>query len=83
MRKVAAGIGIMSFGLILSVSALLVAGMNVQETQGWNTAFGRFWQTAIDFGVLPLFIVGLAAALPGIALMLWGAFGKEERKNRR
>ena len=79
MKKIIAGIGFEITGMVMVICFALVTGMNIQNTTKWNTAIGKYWQTAINMGMLPICIIGIVLLTAGIAFSLWGVFSKSDQ----
>ena len=79
MKKIVAGIGFEITGMLMVICSTLVTSMNIQNTTEWSTKLGRYWQTALNMGMLPIFVVGFVLLLSGIAFSLWGVFSKSDK----
>ena len=79
MKKIIAGIGFEITGMLMVLCFALVTSMNMQNTTEWNTVLGKYWQTAINMGMLPICIIGIILLTAGIAFSLWGVFSKSDQ----
>lgn len=78
MKKIVAGIGFEITGVLMVIYSTLLASMNVENTTQWAAGLGRYWQTVLNLGLLPVFIMGFVLLLTGIAFSLWGVFSKSD-----
>lgn len=76
MKKFVAGIGLEITGVLMVLCSTLIASMNIEYTTAWSTEIGRYWQTVLDMGLLPMLIIGGVLLASGIAFSLWGVFSK-------
>lgn len=79
MKKIVSGIGFEITGVVLVIYSTLLASMNMENTTQWATGLGRYWQTVLDHGLLPVFVIGLVLLLSGIVFTLWGVFSKSDQ----
>lgn len=78
MKKVIAGIGFEITGILMFLFPLLIASIGMENTTEWDTRLGRYWQTVSNFGLFPIFIMGVVLLITGMIFSLWGAFSKSE-----
>lgn len=78
MKKVIAGIGFEITGILMFLFPLLIASIGMENTTEWDTRLGRYWQTVSNFGLFPIFIMGVVLLITGIIFSLWGIFSKSE-----
>ncbi len=78
MKKVIAGVGFLLSGTLLYLFSSYTTGAGMEYTTEWITSIGRYWQTAINLGLIPLFVLGALFGLGGAVLALWGVFSKSE-----
>ncbi len=78
MKKVIAGIGFMLVGTIMYLSASLITSFNMQYTTEWITSIGKYWQTMLDMGMMPVVVIGVLLLISGILLTLQGVFSKKD-----
>ena len=76
MKKIVAGIGFEITGVLMVLCSALAASMNMEYTTSWLTEIGRYWQTVLNMGLLPMLIIGGVLLASGIVLSLWGVFFK-------
>lgn len=79
MKKIVAGIGFEITDVLMLICSSLLASLNIDKTTEWATKLGRYWQTVINMGLLPLFVIGFILLLTGIAFSLWGVFSKSDK----
>ena len=79
MKKIVAGIGFEMTGVLIVIYSTLLASMNVENTTQWATSLGRYWQTVLNLGLLPVFIIGLVLLFSGIIFSLWGVFSGPDK----
>lgn len=78
MKKIVAGIGFQITGMLMVLCSALITSMNIQNTTEWATKLGRYWQTAVNMGLLPVFIIGSILLLTEISFSFWGVFSKKD-----
>ncbi|MGM9590151.1 MAG: hypothetical protein ACI3V0_08285 [Faecousia sp.] len=76
MKKIVAGIGFEITGVLMVLCSALAASMNMEYTTGWSIEIGRYWQTVLNMGLLPVIIIGGVLLASGIVFSLWGVFSK-------
>ena len=76
MKKIVAGIGFEITGVLMVLCSALAATMNMEYTTSWSTEIGRYWQTVLNMGLLPVIIIGCVLLASGIVFSLWGVFSK-------
>lgn len=76
MKKIVAGFGFEITGVLMVLCSALVASMNMEYTTSWSTEIGRYWQTVLNMGLLPVIIIGSVLLASGIVFSLWGVFSK-------
>ena len=76
MKKIVAGIGFEITGVLMVLCSALAASMNMEYTTSWSTEIGRYWQTVLSMGLLPVIIIGGVLLASGIVFSLWGVFSK-------
>lgn len=79
MKKIVAGIGFEITGTSMLICSSLLACLNIDNTTEWVTKLGRYWQTVINMGLLPIFIIGFILLFAGIGFSLWGVFSKSDK----
>lgn len=78
MKKIIAGIGFELTGVLMVMFSSLTASISIENTAKWNTQLGRYWQTVINLGLLPVLIIGAVLLITGILFSLWGVFEKPD-----
>ena len=78
MKKIVAGVGFEITGMLILLCSSIITSMNIQNTSEWSTKLGRYWQTAVNVGMLPVFVIGLILLLTGIIFSIWGVFSKKD-----
>lgn len=78
MKKIVAGVGFEITGMLMLLCSSIITSMNIQNTSEWATKLGRYWQTAVNVGMLPVFVIGLILLLTGIIFSIWGVFSKKD-----
>lgn len=76
MKKIVAGIGFEITGVLMVLCSALAASMSMEYTTSWSTEIGRYWQTVLNMGLLPVIIIGGVLLASGIVFSLWGVFSK-------
>lgn len=79
MKKIIAGIGFELSGTLMLLGSSLIASMNVENTTGWNTRLGPYWQTVFDMGLFPVLVIGTVLLIAGITFSLCGVFSKADK----
>lgn len=79
MKKIVAGIGFEITGMLMLICSSVLASMNIDKTTEWVTKLGRYWQTVINMGLLPIFVIGFILLLIGITFSFWGVFSKSDK----
>lgn len=78
MKKIVAGVGFEITGMLMLLCSSIITSMNIQNTSEWATKLGIYWQTAVNVGMLPVFVIGLILLLTGIIFSIWGVFSKKD-----
>ncbi len=76
MKKIVAGIGFEITGVLMVLFSAFIASASLEKTTEWVTSIGRYWQTVINLGLLPVMVFGAMLLAVGIAFSFWGVFSK-------
>lgn len=78
MKKIIAGIGFEITGVLMMLFPALIAGISLENTTEWSSSVGRYWQTVLNLGLLPVMIIGAVLLVAGVLFSLWGVFSKAD-----
>ena len=79
MKKIVAGFGFEITGVLLVICSTFLASMQMENTTQWAINLGKYWQTVLNLGLFPDFIIGYVLLLTGIVFSLWGVFEKPDK----
>ena len=79
MKKIIAGIGFELTGTLILLFYSFIANISMENTTEWDTELGRYWQTVLNMGLVPVMILGIILLAMGIMFSLWGVFSKADK----
>lgn len=81
MKMIISGGFILFSGVILYIGVHIPAALHAENISGWYTPPGRYGTALEETGGTIGMIISVAMCILGMALLMWGAFRVNDRRN--